>query len=126
MPKLGQLRSASHPGRAATYDRDAFAGLGRLISENPNPFFVGMIRGVTLKPSDFDRVTIAIEHHACAFAEDFGWTNSGTACAKDICSQDDPGRAGNIAARDLFDKCGNIDTGWAGRDAWGVETEKTA
>src|SRR5215813_631837 len=100
MSQLGQLRGASHPGGATTYDRDAFARLARPILENPNLFLVGVIRGVTLKPSDFDRVAIAIEHHACACPYNFGWTTSGTTCAKDICSQDDPSRARDIPTRD--------------------------
>ena len=101
MPELGQLRRATHPGRAAPDDRDAFAGFFRGRFQDLDPVFVNMIGRVTLEPADFDRVAVAIEHDAGAFAEDLGRADPGAARPEDVSGEDGAGGAGHVAGHDL-------------------------
>ena len=125
MPQLRQLGRATHPGGAATDHRDAFAGFFRRRLQDLDPVFVNMIRRVALEPADFDRVAVAIKHHAGAFAEDLGRADARAAGAQDVGGEDGARGAGDVAGHDFLDEGRDVDAGRAGRDAGGIETEET-
>ena len=124
--ELRQLRRATHPGRSAADDGDTFARFFRGRFQDRDAVFVNMIGRVTLEPADFDRVAVAIEHDAGAFAEHLGRANPRAARAKDVGGENGAGRAGHIPGHDLFDEGRDIDAGRAGGDAGRVEAEKAA
>ena len=61
--------------------------------------FVHVIGRVALEPADFDRVAVAIEHDAGAFAEDLGRADPRAAGAENVGGQNRAGGAGHVAGR---------------------------
>ena len=126
MPQLRQLCRATHSGGPATDHGDALAGFLRRRFEDRDTVFVNMIGRVTLEPADFDRIAVAVKHHAGAFAQDLSRADTRTTGPEDVCAEDSAGGAGDIAGHYFFNKRGDVDACRARRNAGGVETEETA
>src|ERR1017187_4097817 len=126
MTELRQFRRAAQARRPTANDGDAFAGfLGRCF-EDGDLFLGNVVRGVALQPPDFNRVALAVEHHARAFAQHAGWTDARTTRAQNIRREDGSRRAGEIAGGNFFDERRDVNSRRAGLNARRIKAEQTA
>jgi len=84
MAELREFRRTAKPRRPAADDGHALAGFLRGRFQHGDFFIEQVIGGIALQAADFYRVSLAVEHHARAFTQDFGRTNARAACAQDV------------------------------------------
>ena len=84
-----------------------------------------MVHGESLQPANLDRLLAFLDHHARAFAQHFGRTDSSAAFAQNIRFQNHARRPAHIRRHDALDEARAHRFAWDTPDAGSVKTIET-
>src|SRR5215831_18326670 len=84
------------------------------------------VHGVTLQFADLHWLLPLRIQHARAFTQDRGRADARATLPQDVGLKNRPGRAAQVAGKDLADKLRHIDPGGAGLDTGSIMAKKAA